>query len=198
MNIFHEIGQRSFSDICSMAFSFIWTRIFFPNALLIRRPFYKRGKRSSIKISEGTITGRYCRFETYHNGCISIGKRCHIGDYARITCSDLVQIGDDCFFASKVLVTDSSHGDYSREPFTSPLVPPNDRPLVFSQTKIGDRVWLGENVVVLPGVNIGSGCVIGANSTVSKDIPENCIAAGSPAKPIKRWNSDKNQWERIN
>lgn len=197
MNILHEIGRRSLSDACGMFCSFVWTRIFFPKALLIRRPFYKRGKRSSIIVSEGTITGRNCRFETYKNGRISIGKRCHIGDYVRITCSNSVKIGDDCFFASKVLITDSSHGNYSNEPFTSPLIPPNDRPLIYSSTEIGKNVWLGENVVVLPGVTIGDGCVVGANAVVSKDLPPNTIAGGIPAKSLKQWNFETNQWERV-
>lgn len=197
MDILHEIRQRSFTDNCGMFYSFIWTRIFFPKALLIRHPFYRRGKRSSIVISKGTVTGRNCRFETYNSGRISIGKRCHLGDYVRVTCSNSVQIGDDCFFASKVLVTDSSHGNYSSEPFTSPSVPPNDRPLIYSSTKIGNNVWLGENVVVLPGVNIGDGCVIGANAVVSKDIPPNTIAGGIPAKPLKRWNPETASWEKI-
>ncbi len=50
---------------------------------------------------------------------------------------------------------------------------------------IGDNVWIGANVIVLPGVTIGNGSVIGAGSVVSKDIPENIVAVGSPAKPIK-------------
>ena len=50
---------------------------------------------------------------------------------------------------------------------------------------IGDNVWIGANVIVLPGVTIGNGTVIGAGSIVSKDIPENVVAIGSPAKPIK-------------
>jgi len=50
--------------------------------------------------------------------------------------------------------------------------------------RIGDNVWIGMNSVVLPGVNIGSNVVIGANSVVVKDIPDNCIACGNPARKI--------------
>jgi len=50
---------------------------------------------------------------------------------------------------------------------------------------IGDDVWLGYGVVVLDGVKIGSGAVIGANSVVTKDVPENAVAVGSPAKVIR-------------
>nr|WP_232325803.1 DapH/DapD/GlmU-related protein [Adlercreutzia rubneri] len=86
-----------------------------------------------------------------------------------------------------------SHGSYGREG-CDPRTPPNDRPLVGSPVTIGDNVWLGENVVVLQGVTIGSGCIIGANSTVSRSIPENCIAVGSPARPIKAYDDETGSW----
>ena len=50
---------------------------------------------------------------------------------------------------------------------------------------VGDNVWIGSNVSVLPGVNIGSNVVIGAGSVVNKDIPDNVIAVGNPCKVIK-------------
>ena len=53
------------------------------------------------------------------------------------------------------------------------------------ETIIGNKVWLGDNVVVLSGVKIGNNSIIGANSVVTKDIPSFSIAVGSPAKVIK-------------
>ena len=50
---------------------------------------------------------------------------------------------------------------------------------------IGDNVWIGGNVVITPGVKVGNGVVIGAGSVVTKDIPDNCIAAGNPARVIR-------------
>jgi len=51
--------------------------------------------------------------------------------------------------------------------------------------KIGDRVWIGANCVILPNVNIGSGSVVGAGSVVTRSIPENVVAVGNPCTPIK-------------
>ncbi|WP_431609958.1 DapH/DapD/GlmU-related protein [Chryseobacterium sp. 'Rf worker isolate 10'] len=51
--------------------------------------------------------------------------------------------------------------------------------------KVGNNVWLGGNVVVLPGVSIGNNSVIGAGSVVTKDIPENVVAVGNPCKVVK-------------
>ena len=58
---------------------------------------------------------------------------------------------------------------------------------------IGDGAWIGENVCVI-GASVGRNSVIGANSVVTKDIPDYCIAVGSPAIIIKRYNADTKQW----
>ena len=57
---------------------------------------------------------------------------------------------------------------------------------ISKEIKIGNNVWVGYNVIILKGVIIGENSVIGAGSVVVKDIPENCIAAGNPAKVIKK------------
>jgi acetyltransferase-like isoleucine patch superfamily enzyme len=62
---------------------------------------------------------------------------------------------------------------------------------------IGRHTWLGQNVVVLPGVAIGQHCIIGANSVVNSSIPDYSVAVGAPARVIKRYNRDTNQWERV-
>jgi acetyltransferase-like isoleucine patch superfamily enzyme len=56
---------------------------------------------------------------------------------------------------------------------------------VLAPIVVGDNVFLGLNTIVMPGVTIGSNCVIGAGSVVSRDIPPNTVAAGVPAKPIR-------------
>lgn len=52
--------------------------------------------------------------------------------------------------------------------------------------EVGNNVWIGGNVVVLPGVKIGDHCVIGAGSVVTKDIPDNSVAVGNPCKVIRK------------
>ena len=62
---------------------------------------------------------------------------------------------------------------------------------------IEDNVWIGESVSVLPGVRIGKNSIIGANSVVTKNIPENSIAVGNPARVIKKYNFETSFWEKI-
>ncbi len=71
------------------------------------------------------------------------------------------------------------------------------RPLESAPVYIGERVWIGENVTILPGACIGNGVVIGANSVVRGEIPNNVIIAGVPAKIVKKYNYERMQWERI-
>ena len=57
-------------------------------------------------------------------------------------------------------------------------------------------MWIGENVVILPGSIIGNGSIIGANAVVVGKIPDNTISVGSPARVIKRWNEFSSCWEK--
>ena len=59
-----------------------------------------------------------------------------------------------------------------------------------SEIRIGDDVWLGANVTVLPGVTIGNNVVVGAGAVVNKDIPDNSLAVGVPAQVIKKIEND--------
>lgn len=58
---------------------------------------------------------------------------------------------------------------------------------------VGDNVWFGAGVLVLPGVTIGDNCVIGAGSVVARDIPANSVAVGNPCKVIKKISNDKDK-----
>jgi acetyltransferase-like isoleucine patch superfamily enzyme len=64
--------------------------------------------------------------------------------------------------------------------------------------RVGNNVWIGANVCVLPGVSIGNNCVIGAGSVVNKDIPDNSLAVGNPCKVIRTLTEeDKNKYKLV-
>ncbi|WP_206214827.1 MULTISPECIES: DapH/DapD/GlmU-related protein [unclassified Adlercreutzia] len=193
-SVLGELGKHAFSDIISMGVSFVFTKLFYPRATLIRRPFHIRQK-GNLSFASGFTTGRGCRFEMFEDGAIKLGRNCHIGDNVHFAALRLIEVGDDCLMASKVFISDLSHGSYGVDG-CNPDLPPNDRPLVGSPVIIGNNVWIGENVCILQGVTIGSGTVVGANATVSRDLPERCIAVGSPARPIKRFDDVSETWVR--
>ncbi len=59
---------------------------------------------------------------------------------------------------------------------------------------IGDNVWIGEHVSVLPGVTVGDGAILNAHAVVTKDVPAGTIVAGVPARVIKRWSEEDGRW----
>ena len=109
---------------------------------------------------------------------VSLTERCFI------SCMNRIVIGDGTLLGSDVFVTDNSHGRNTMEEADTP---PGERELYSKGiVEIGRNVWVGKNTCVMPGVKIGDGCVIGANSVVTHDIPPYSIAVGAPAKAIKK------------
>ncbi len=171
-------NRYSLSELVKTTYSLALTKILFSNARLIRRPIYIRG-RSSIVGANGLTTGRLCRFDLDgHKKTLYIGDNCEIGDYVHIVALNRVQIGDNLLAASKVFISDTSHGNYKGVNISDHDSPPNSRDLVKGETYIGHNVWIGENSVILAGSKIGDGCVIGANSVISKEIPPHSIVVG--------------------
>jgi acetyltransferase-like isoleucine patch superfamily enzyme len=178
----------------------IRTLFIFKKARLIRFPIDIRG-RKYIKVSNGFTTGIGCRIEAYpekNQSVLFFGNNFQMNDYVHITASNKVQFGNNVLLASKIYISDCSHGSYSGDfddshPNTIPIY----RPLFSSPVIIEDNVWLGEFVTVLPGVTIGEGTIVGANSVVSRSLPANVIAVGIPAKPIKKFNFQSKRWEKI-
>lgn len=114
---------------------------------------------------------------------LTIGNGCNLGEYNHITAVNRIVIGDNLLTGRFVLITDNSHGKFDMEELN---IHPSHREIVSKgEVVIGNNVWLGDKVSVLPGVHIGDGCIIGANSVVTHDVPSFSIAAGSPAKVIR-------------
>ncbi|MDF1576534.1 MAG: DapH/DapD/GlmU-related protein [Bacteroidales bacterium] len=188
------------SGFARLVYNTIRTRLFYPRAKIVRFPIDFRGLQY-IEYGKGFTTGRSCRIEAYpqNKGSITvkIGENFQMNDYVHITGISRVEIGNNVLIASKVYISDMSHGSYQgNEHDSHPDSIPKERPLFSKPIFIEDNVWIGEMVTVLPGVTIGKGSIIGANSVVSKNIPEFCIAAGNPAHVIKRFNREQNKWER--
>ena len=186
--------------LLQMVYFKLRTILVFKDARIIRFPIDIRGKKF-IKVSKGFTTGVGCRIEAYpenNKQTLFFGENFQMNDHVHITARESVKIGNNVLLASKIYISDCSHGSYSGDENDShPESIPHDRPLFSKPVVIEDNVWLGEFVSVLPGVTIGKGSIIGANSVVSKNIPSNVIAVGSPAKPIKKFNFATNNWEKI-
>jgi len=186
-------------QLITLSFNVIRTKFLFKEARIIRFPFDLRGKKY-ISVGKGFTTGIGCRLEAYpidENNVLSIGENVQINDYVHITAMEKVSIGNNVLLASKIYISDCSHGSYSGDHNDSnPKINPSDRPLFSSPVIIKNNVWIGESVSVLPGVTIGEGTIVGANSVVTKSLPDFVIAVGIPARAIKKFNFQSQRWEK--
>jgi len=119
---------------------------------------------------------------SFRNGeRISLGSRCHVGDRCSLWAGDVsgqIVVGEDALLGPGVFVTASNY----LVPHGQPVI---GQPHEERDVRIGARTWLGANVVVLPGVQIGDGCVVGAGSVVSRSLPAEAVAVGVPARVVR-------------
>ena len=123
---------------------------------------------------------------------IFIGDRFHCTRRLTIQCCNKVLIENDVTISSDVFIIDYNHG---LSPLTKNYLQ-NDLS-ISKGVFIEEGVWIGNNVIILGGVRIGKKSVIGAGSVVTKDIPPYSIAVGNPAKAIKKYDFNKNEWSII-
>lgn len=130
-----------------------------------------------VALSAGMIPGQLC----VTSPVVRIGDRCLIGRGSGIVGHFSIEIGDDVWTGHHVYITDQNHGyeDISR-PISQQTQPER-------AVRIGDGSWLGHGCIVLPGVTIGRHVVVGANSVVTHDLPDYCVAVGTPARVIRQF-----------
>jgi acetyltransferase-like isoleucine patch superfamily enzyme len=120
---------------------------------------------------------------------IVIGRGTKIHAYCHITCATKLVIGEDVLITQGALISDSVHI------YTDPTIPIIAQGLSSNPMSIGDGSWIGNHAAIL-GCSVGRHCVVGANAVVTRDVPDLCVVAGSPARIIKRYDVDTGRWVR--
>ena len=160
-----------------------------------------RGKIFCVTAGKDVYIGKYCDLKGKHNitledsvtvrpytqiwsegGAMRIGRGSEIGERCRISIANSLEIGKKVLFSPNIYITDCDHE------YRNVNVPVIDQGIVQrgQGVSVGDGSYIGINAVIVGNVKIGKHCVIGANSVVTKDVPDYCVAVGCPARVIKR------------
>lgn len=124
---------------------------------------------------------------------IRIGKDVCIENRFSALAAAPIIIGDNCLFASDVMITSENHGMNPEE--TSSY---SKTKLLADKVVIGDGCWLGEKVSILPGVTLGQRTIVAAGAVVTKSFPAYSLIGGVPARLLKTYNFEKHIWESVN
>lgn len=180
--------------------------------LWYKRLFYRAGRKTSvchpfytenpelIQLGDKVYVGPYCRLEAYYPASpkrsrkiqpiLKIGNRVSMEHGVHISCAESLTIEDDVMIAGRCYISDNNHSfdpvglSYKKQAANS------------KHTRIGAGAWLGQNVCILAGSDVGEGSVIGAGSVVNGHIPPYSIAVGAPARVVKRYSFKFNAWVR--
>ena len=134
-----------------------------------------------LRIGEGTLLEPGCWLTLAAEARIEIGAGCFLNRNTMLAAYERIEIGDHTMLANGCFVGDGEHR------FDDPDTPVTWQGFTSKgPVRIGANCWLGVNVAITSGVTIGERCVIGANSVVTHDIEPGTIAAGVPARPIRK------------
>lgn len=127
---------------------------------------------------------------TGNEGCLTIKDRVRIGRFSQIYATQSILIEDNVVMAENTYISDNTH---TFDDITTPI---RDQKIIsLNPVVIGRGSWIGRNVCIM-GCKIGKSCVIGAYSFVKKDVPDNCVVVGNPARIVKRYNPQTKEWEK--
>jgi acetyltransferase-like isoleucine patch superfamily enzyme len=114
-----------------------------------------------------------------HEGVVSIGAKSVLGQECTISCFQHVSIGRECIIADRAMMIDFDHGTVEVER------PIREQGIYKRDVRIGHNVWIGYGACILRGVKVGDNAVIGTSSVVTRNVPDNAIVGGAPAKVIR-------------
>ena len=168
---------------------------------------------AGVNFSGGVYVGRHVHF--VNGNVIKLGKGVQIRPDVDLFAASEFCVGDGCDIGTRnrivgnVIIEDNvllgpdnyicSHDHYYQDvklPIKSQgvyAVNNNGH----RELRIGEGSWIGTHVAIIGDVHIGKHCVIGANSVVTKDVPDYCVVLGAPAKIVKRYNFSTEKWEKV-
>jgi acetyltransferase-like isoleucine patch superfamily enzyme len=136
------------------------------------------GRDAQLVLGRWSWLGHGCKVRV-HEGRVEIGAKSILGQECTISAYQNVSIGRECIIADRVMMIDFDHG-----------VVDADRPIrqqgIYKRdVRVGHNVWIGYGASILRGVTIGDNCVVGTSAVVTRDVPDNAVVGGVPAKVLR-------------
>lgn len=128
-------------------------------------------------------------FDQSNKNHLFIGDNVYICNRNSFIVGGNISIGGNTIIASDVAIISENHGINPNE-----IIPYKDQKIKCEEVSIGEGSWIGEKVIILPGVSIGKKVIVGAGSVVTKSIPDYSIVVGNPAIIIKQYDFNKKEW----
>jgi acetyltransferase-like isoleucine patch superfamily enzyme len=151
---------------------------------------FEIGRNATVTLGRWSWLGHGCKIRA-HEGEISIGAKSVLGQECTISAYQHVSIGRECIIADRAMLIDFDHGMVEVER------PIREQGIYKRDVNVGHNVWVGYGACILRGVTVGDNCVIGTNAVVTRDLADNTVAGGVPARVIRmreapltfRWES---------
>lgn len=145
---------------------------------VLPRVHFEIGREATVLLGRWSWIGQGTKIRA-HEGIVSIGAKSVLGQDCTISCYQHVSIGRECIIADRSMMIDFDHH------FADTERPIREQGIDKHDVRIGHNVWFGYGACVLRGVTVGDNVVIGTNAVVTKDVPDNAIVGGIPAKVIR-------------
>ena len=205
LSTFWRAPQAQKRALLELAWARFQTQILYRSAFgslgagtIVRRPIMLQNTRH-VYLGSKVVIRDGARFDivTERQGqkftpVVTIGDGALFEQGFHLACAEKITIGARVTCSRNVGILDVWH-EYAD--VTTPII---DQPLGSAPVEIREGALIGMNSVILPGVTIGRQCMIGANSVVNRDVPDFCVAAGAPARVIKRYDFERAQWVHAN
>ncbi len=139
---------------------------------------FEIGRDAKVVLGRWSWLGDGCKIRA-HEGVIEIGAKSVLGQECTLSCFQRITIGRDCIIADRTMMIDFDHGTAEVER------PIREQGIYKRDVRIGHNVWIGHGACILRGVTVGDNAVIGTSSVVTKDVPDDAVVGGAPARVLR-------------
>lgn len=167
-------------DVTGRAARSVWYRFFYLSWIKFGRrvtfagPIRCAGVTGTVEVGDRSFLGANISLAVAEGGHLRLGRDVSVNQGTVLSARQSVKIGNGTRIGENCSIRDSDHR-------IDPRVPILESGFIVRPVTVGDNVWIGRHVTILPGVTIGNGAVIGAHSLVNMDIPARAVAFGTPA-----------------